>query len=126
MDEQRVHPHNIEAEQGVLGAMLLGDTRAIDEAVTMLVPEDFYRQSHREIYSRMLELQNSGQAIDTITLVNALRTAGKLDDVGGEVLRHLDRLREGQGRRAGEGRDASDQGRRRGVREAVCRGREEA
>lgn len=83
MDEQRVHPHNIEAEQGVLGAMLLGDTRAIDEAVTMLVPEDFYRQSHREIYSRMLELQNSGQAIDTITLVNALRTAGKLDDVGG-------------------------------------------
>ena len=83
MDEQRVHPHNIEAEQGVLGAMMLGDQRAIDEVVTMLVPEDFYRQSHKEIYSRMLELQNSGQAIDTITLVNTLRTAGKLDDVGG-------------------------------------------
>lgn len=83
MEEIREIPHSLEAEQGVLGAMLLGDQAAIDEVTTLLIPEDFYEQTHKEIYRHMLELNKSGKAIDTITLVNSLRSADKLDAVGG-------------------------------------------
>jgi len=83
MDETRTIPNNIDAEQGVLGAMLLGEQHAIEEVLEMLTPDDFYREAHREIYRRMLELTRKDKVIDSITLVDALRTAGKLEDVGG-------------------------------------------
>lgn len=83
MDETRTIPNNIEAEQGVLSAMLLGEQHAIDEVMSLLTPEDFYREAHREIYRRMQELVRQDKVIDSITLVDALRTAGKLEDVGG-------------------------------------------
>ncbi|MDO4935294.1 MAG: replicative DNA helicase [Phascolarctobacterium sp.] len=83
MEEIREIPRSLEAEQGVLGAMLLGDQNAIDDVTTLLVPEDFYEQTHKEIYRHMLELHNAGKIIDTITLVNSLRSSGKLDAVGG-------------------------------------------
>lgn len=83
MEEIREIPRSLEAEQGVLGAMLLGDQSAIDNVTTLLIPEDFYEQTHREIYRHMLELHNAGKAIDTITLVNSLRSSSKLDAVGG-------------------------------------------
>ncbi|MCQ2363062.1 MAG: replicative DNA helicase [Acidaminococcaceae bacterium] len=83
MEETRTIPNNIDAEQGVLSAMLLGEEYAINEMMNMLAPDDFYREAHREIYRRMQELVRLGKVIDSITLVDALRTAGKLEDVGG-------------------------------------------
>lgn len=83
MDETRTIPNNIDAEQGVLSAMLLGEQHAIDEVMSLLTPDDFYREAHREIYRRMQELVRQDKVIDSITLVDALRTAGKLEDVGG-------------------------------------------
>ncbi len=83
MEEIREIPRSLEAEQGVLGAMLLGEQNAVDNVTTLLIPEDFYEQTHREIYRHMLELHNTGKALDTITLVNSLRSSGKLDAVGG-------------------------------------------
>ncbi|MCQ2381209.1 MAG: replicative DNA helicase [Acidaminococcaceae bacterium] len=83
MDELRTAPQNIEAEQGVLAAMMLGDERAIDEIINYLVPEDFYREAHRVIYGHMQELHRAGKAIDNITLIDSLRNANKLEDIGG-------------------------------------------
>ncbi|MBQ0066685.1 MAG: hypothetical protein KBS60_00635, partial [Phascolarctobacterium sp.] len=83
MDELRTAPQNIEAEQGVLAAMMLGDERAIDEIINYLVPEDFYREAHRVIYGHMQELHHAGKAIDNITLIDSLRNANKLEDIGG-------------------------------------------
>lgn len=83
MDELRTAPQNIEAEQGVLAAMMLGDLRAIDEIVDYLNPDDFYREAHKVIYAHIQDLHRAGKAIDNITLIDALRTSGKLDDIGG-------------------------------------------
>ncbi len=79
---ERVPPQNLEAEQGVLGSMLL-DRDAIARAVEGLRPEDFYRDAHRVIYTAMLELFERGEPVDLITVTNRLTGMGKLEDVGG-------------------------------------------
>jgi replicative DNA helicase len=79
---ERVPPQNLEAEQSVLGSMLL-DRDAIARAVDGLRPEDFYRDAHRVIYSAMLELFERGEPVDLITVTNRLSDVGKLEDVGG-------------------------------------------
>ena len=68
---ERVPPQNIEAEQAVLGAMLI-KKEAIAEVSQLLKPADFYREAHRIVYETMLELFNKNEAVDLITLVNAL------------------------------------------------------
>src|SRR6188472_3355228 len=77
-------PQNLEAEQSVLGAVLLSDTALpaliIDERLT---PEDFYRESHARIYRAMLELNTLGEPVDALTIVEHLKQAGDLDAVGG-------------------------------------------
>ncbi len=78
----RVPPQNLEAEQGVLGSMLL-DRDAIARAVEGLRPEDFYRDAHRVIFTAMIELFERGEPVDLITLTNRLAVAGKIEDVGG-------------------------------------------
>jgi replicative DNA helicase len=79
-------PQNIEAEQSVLGAVLLSDTALpaliIDER---LQPEDFYRESHGRIYKAMLDLHTVGEPVDALTLVEHLKQAGDLDAVGGRA-----------------------------------------
>ncbi|HXS43756.1 MAG TPA: replicative DNA helicase, partial [Solirubrobacteraceae bacterium] len=79
-----VPPHSLEAEQSVLGAMLLSDRThyafVIEEA---LKPEDFYRERHRLIFESMLELFTAGEPIDVLTVTEHLRGRGRLDDVGG-------------------------------------------
>ncbi|MFN8201069.1 MAG: replicative DNA helicase [Solirubrobacteraceae bacterium] len=77
-------PHNLEAEQSVLGAILLSD-RALYALVIEegLRPEDFYRERHRVIYAAMLELYNTNEPIDPLTVTEALRQSGRLDDAGG-------------------------------------------
>ncbi len=79
---ERVPPQNLEAEEGVLGSMLL-DRDAIARAVEGLRPEDFYRDAHRVIFTAMLELFERGEPVDLITVTNRLAGMGKLEDVGG-------------------------------------------
>jgi replicative DNA helicase len=79
---ERVPPQNLEAEQGVLGSMLL-DRDAIARTVEALRPEDFYRDAHRAIFSAMLDLFERGEPVDLITVTNRLASMGKLEDVGG-------------------------------------------
>ncbi|MBI2972464.1 MAG: replicative DNA helicase [Armatimonadetes bacterium] len=79
---ERVPPQNLEAEQGVLGSMLL-DRDAIARVVELLRAEDFYRDAHRRIYETMSELFERGEPVDLITVTDRLRDKGQLDDVGG-------------------------------------------
>ncbi|TCT24601.1 primary replicative DNA helicase [Melghiribacillus thermohalophilus] len=78
----RTPPHNIEAEQAVLGAIFL-EPEAIVTASETLLPEDFYRTSHQRIYEAMLNLSNKGEPIDLVTVTTALSDAKMLDEVGG-------------------------------------------
>jgi len=78
----RLPPQNLEAEQSVLGSIMI-ENDAINRAVEFIAPEDFYRESHRRIFSAMLEISEKGEPIDLITLSNTLKTAGALEDVGG-------------------------------------------
>ena len=80
--EERVPPQNIEAEQSVLGAMLV-DREAIAKVSEILRAEDFYREAHKIIYTLMLELYNKNEAVDYITLTDILTLNKKLEDVGG-------------------------------------------
>jgi replicative DNA helicase len=79
-------PQNLEAEQSVLGAVLLSDTALpaliIDER---LHPDDFYREGHGRIYQAMLDLHSLGEPVDALTLVEHLKQAGDLDAVGGRA-----------------------------------------
>ena len=81
-----VPPHSLEAEQSVLGAMLLSERThyafVIEEG---LRAEDFYRERHRLVYETMLSLFTSGEPIDVVTVVENLRSRGQLDVAGGQA-----------------------------------------
>src|SRR5580658_4110009 len=74
-------PSNIEAERSILGAVLL-DNHAFNDAAEHLKPEDFSIDSHRRIYSRMMDLAESSRPIDIITLVEELEQKKDLQAVG--------------------------------------------
>ncbi|MEG0831895.1 MAG: replicative DNA helicase, partial [Acidaminococcaceae bacterium] len=78
----RIPPQNIEAEQAVLGAMML-DKEAISKATELLVAEDFYRQDHRVLFGAIVELFNKNQPVDMVTVTEVLKREGKLEDIGG-------------------------------------------
>jgi len=78
----RVPPQNLDAEQGVLGSMLL-DRDAIARVVELIRAEDFYRDAHRRIYESVTDLFERGEPVDLITVTDRLRDKGQLDDVGG-------------------------------------------
>lgn len=78
----RVPPQNLDAEQSVLGAILL-DNEAINHVLEILGPEEFYRESHREIFRAMIELSDRGQPVDAITLTDALTSRGVIERIGG-------------------------------------------
>ncbi len=82
MIEERVPPQNIEAEQAVLGAMLI-DKEAIAKATEVLSADDFYREAHRVIFSAMLELYNKNEAVDMVTVTEILKRDNKLEEIGG-------------------------------------------
>src|ERR1700685_2102564 len=77
-------PHNLDAEQSVLGAILLSDRSlyalVIEEG---LRSEDFYRDRHGLIYEAMLALYNESEPVDVLTVSDRLRQSGKLDAAGG-------------------------------------------
>lgn len=75
-------PHNIDAEQSVLGALLL-DNSAISKVVRFLNPEDFYLESHRVVFQVILELEDNGEAADLVTVTDRLGRKNELEKVGG-------------------------------------------
>jgi replicative DNA helicase len=82
LSQPKLPPQNLEAEQSVLGAILL-DNAAMPKAMELLVEEDFYRTAHRKVYRAMLELSDTGEVIDQITLTERLKGQGELEAVGG-------------------------------------------
>ena len=82
MELGKVPPHDIEAEQAVLGSMFT-DKDAVISSVEILKEEDFYRDDNRYIYSAMLNLYNRAEPIDLITVKAELELMGKFEQVGG-------------------------------------------
>src|SRR5512141_2579854 len=80
-------PQNLEAEESVLGAMLLSPG-AIGAVSEVLDASDFYRESHAKIYRAGLALYAKGEPVDAITLVDELEERGELEAVGGRVRMH--------------------------------------
>jgi replicative DNA helicase len=80
----KVPPHSIEAEQSILGGLML-DNNSWDKIADRIIENDFYRQDHRVIFNAMSYLVNRQQPFDTLTLTEVLKTQNKLDQVGGEV-----------------------------------------
>ena len=78
----RVPPHSIEAEESVLGSVLL-DNQAINVCLESIRAEDFYRSSYQTIFEAMVALTDRREPIDSITLGQQLRSMGQLDAVGG-------------------------------------------
>lgn len=78
----RLPPQNIEAEQSVLGSLLI-DKNAIVRVADLLTPQDFYRPGHEKIYATMLELYEKHQPIDILSLTNRLKEKKLLQDIGG-------------------------------------------
>lgn len=80
--EVRLPPNSIEAEQALLGCILI-ENSAISKVVSILQPDSFYKPSHSKIYKVMLELFEENETIDTITVVDKLQKSGELENVGG-------------------------------------------
>lgn len=80
----RIPPQSLEAEQAVLGAMLL-DRDAIGRAIEVLSPECFYRESHRAVFEAISSLYERGLSGDLIGVAEELRARGHLDNIGGSA-----------------------------------------
>jgi replicative DNA helicase len=78
----KVPPQNLEAEQSILGSILL-ENSAINSALEILKKNDFYSEAHRKIFSVIIELSEKNEPVDLITLSNALKGRNYLDSVGG-------------------------------------------
>jgi replicative DNA helicase len=82
LDEIKLPPHSVEAEQSVLGGLLL-ESSALDKIADLINDSDFYRKEHRLIYQQIVRLSELAKPIDVITVAEALEISGKLSDVGG-------------------------------------------
>lgn len=82
LDNLRTPPYSREAEQSILGAILL-DNRAMDQVGDMISAEDFYLAAHRVIFGSLAEMLEKGEAVDPVTLMEALEAKEELSSVGG-------------------------------------------
>lgn len=82
-ESPKIPPHNLEAEQSVLGSLLI-DREAIYKVLDILSPDDFYREAHKIIYETMRELTGKHEPIDIIAVANKLKEKKVLEDVGGQ------------------------------------------
>lgn len=78
----RIPPNSVEAEQSVLGSMLI-DRDCIPVVAEMLKPDDYYRQDHREVYEAVLDLFDKGRPIDIVSVKEQLNLRGTLESIGG-------------------------------------------
>ena len=81
---ERVPPHNLEAEQSVLGSMMLSG-EAIAAVVEVVKGEDFYRPAHERIYQSILSVYGRGEPVDAITVVEELKRHHRLEEIGGPL-----------------------------------------
>ncbi len=82
MDLGKIPPHDIDAEQAVIGSMLT-DKDAVVDSIEILKADDFYRQDNKTIYEAIVNLYNRAEPIDIITVKAELTSLGKLEAVGG-------------------------------------------
>jgi replicative DNA helicase len=82
LDALRIPPHSIEAEQSVLGGLML-DNAAWDRIADFISAEDFYRYDHRLIFQQIVKLINATRPADVITVYESLASLGKAEEVGG-------------------------------------------
>ena len=82
MELAKIPPHDIDAEQAVLGSMLT-DREAVNTAIEVLKEDAFYRDDHKAIYQAIVNLYNKSEPIDIITLKDELESMGKFEQVGG-------------------------------------------
>lgn len=80
--ESRLPPQNLEAEQSVLGGILI-DNQTFHKVVDVISMDDFYRPAHGKIYAAMCELAGRGEPIDALTLTSKLKEMGSFEEVGG-------------------------------------------
>jgi replicative DNA helicase len=78
----KVPPHNLEAEQAILGGILINND-AMNQVMDILSPDDFYREAHMSLFEGMAELYNLGEPIDMITLSQFLTKKNLLEKAGG-------------------------------------------
>lgn len=78
----KVPPQNLEAEEFVLGAILL-DNQAMNKVLEVLSPTSWYREAHRKIFQAMIELSETNEAIDQVTVSERLRRRNELEQIGG-------------------------------------------
>ena len=82
LEQIKLPPHSVEAEQSVLGGLLL-EASALDKIADLMTDDDFYRFEHRLIYRQVVRLSELAKPVDVITVAEALEIAGELDKVGG-------------------------------------------
>jgi replicative DNA helicase len=81
---KRTPPHSLEAERTILGGILVQNEN-LNVVLSVLKPDDFYKEAHRTILERAAGLIDKGQPVDLLTLSEDLKRAGRLDDVGGSA-----------------------------------------
>ncbi len=82
IEQIKLPPHSVEAEQSVLGGLLL-DATALDKVADLLTEEDFYRQEHRLIFKQIARLSEQAKPVDVITVAEALELTAALEKAGG-------------------------------------------
>lgn len=82
LDQIKLPPHSVEAEQSVLGGLLI-EAGALDRIADLISEDDFYRQEHRLIYRQIVRLSELAKPVDVITVAEALEIAGELNKAGG-------------------------------------------
>ncbi len=79
---EKIPPHNLEAEQAVLGGLMLSP-EAWDEIADQIVDSDFYKPAHKKIFSTLKELTKKGQSTDLLVVSNELKTTNEMNSIGG-------------------------------------------
>ena len=82
--EHRLPPQNLEAEMSVLGGILL-ENDALNRALEVLRPDDFYREAHRKIFNALIILSDRGEPADLVTLNSVLKEQDMLEEIGGSA-----------------------------------------
>ena len=80
--EDRLPPQNLDAEMSVLGAMLL-DKEAIAQAIESIGPDSFYKEANAKVYSAVIQLYDTNQPVDIVTITEYLKKQKELESVGG-------------------------------------------
>jgi replicative DNA helicase len=82
VEQLKIPPHSIEAEQSVLGSMMIAPD-SWDKVAEIVVESDFYNRSHRTIFGAIIKLLSNNKSVDTVTVKDTLAQSGKLDEAGG-------------------------------------------